>query len=258
MFTIYDGRKIFYQWDCKQKFIVKDQSIKEVHIANVDSEVAYTVATYQKDNLNMCDVPDILMESPSNITAYAYLIDEKGERTVYSAIFKVMERPMPDDYVPPEYEKKWSELEKRIETLENGGTSLVYKKTFETWEQLFELNEINNQPYKFKKADVYIKQATSTRTSVVQVGISESENIKVLGIYGTTPQLVHFGYEIKNKCLEITKYQCDVNGSDSFANETKAILRTDIENIESIYILNGSTDETTGYTVGTIIEVYAS
>lgn len=260
MFEILDGRKFFYQWDSEQKLIVKDATIQEVHLANVSDSIAYISKTYQEGQHILCDIPDFLLMDSSNIVAYAFLTDKKGNRTIASKVFGVKARQQPDDYVPPIIIPKWSQLEKRIETLENniGTATLVYSKTFETWEQLFELNEIGGKPYKFTNVDVYIKQATSTRTSVVQVGISESENIRVLGIYGTAPQLVHFSFEVKNKCLEMAKYQRNIDGSVGFTSESKAILKTDIESIESIYIFNESTDETVGFTVGTTIEVYAS
>ena len=49
IFKIYDGRTNFWQWDTKQKLIVLDDSITEVHFSNRNMEHSKRRPVY-KDN----------------------------------------------------------------------------------------------------------------------------------------------------------------------------------------------------------------
>ena len=101
IFKIYDGRTNFWQWDTGQKLIVLDDSVTEVHFSNRNMEHAKKRIVYtDKDGLRAVNVPDLLLQLPKNLIAYAYSSDGKGSsKTVKSVKFAVVQRPIPVDYV---------------------------------------------------------------------------------------------------------------------------------------------------------------
>ena len=101
IFRIYDGRTNFWQWDTGQKLIVLDESVTEVHFSNRGMEHSKRKRVYtDKDGLRVVNIPDLLLQLPKNLIAYAYARDENGvSRTVKSVKFAVVQRPIPVDYV---------------------------------------------------------------------------------------------------------------------------------------------------------------
>ena len=101
IFKIYDGRTNFWQWDTGQKLIVLDDSITEVHFSNRNMEHSKKKQVYtNKDGLRVVNIPDLLLQLPKNLIAYAYSKDENGAgKTVKSVKFAVIQRPIPVDYV---------------------------------------------------------------------------------------------------------------------------------------------------------------
>lgn len=101
IFKIYDGRTNFWQWDTGQKLIVLDDNVTEVHFSNRNMEHAKKKNVYtDKDGLRVVNIPDLLLQLPKNLIAYAYAKDEDGSsRTVKSVKFAVIQRPIPVDYV---------------------------------------------------------------------------------------------------------------------------------------------------------------
>lgn len=101
IFKIYDGRTNFWQWDTGQKLIVLDDSVTEVHFSNRNMEHSKKKTVYvNKEGLRVVNIPDLLLQLPKNLIAYAYAKDENGVgRTVKSVKFAVMQRPIPVDYV---------------------------------------------------------------------------------------------------------------------------------------------------------------
>lgn len=115
MFSIYDGREKFFQWDLNRKLIVYEPSIKEVHFANCLCENARKCETYTEGNLTLVDVPNELLQEYLEIRVYGY----DGEMTKHSAIFEVQKRTKPADYIyTPEERATWEELEERVSELE--------------------------------------------------------------------------------------------------------------------------------------------
>lgn len=116
MFKIYDGRDAFYQWDVNRKLIVNDDSINQVHFCNRTDNCSLVCEVYDENGLRLVDVPNALLTMDWRINVYGY----DKEYTKHSAIFNVVSRSKPDDYVYTEEEvKKWEELEQRINELEN-------------------------------------------------------------------------------------------------------------------------------------------
>ena len=120
IFKIYDGRTNFWQWDTKQKLIVLDDSITEVRFSNRNMEHSKRRPVYtDKDGLRICNVPDLLLQLPKNLIAYACVKEEDGCcRTVKAVKFAVYQQPIPTDYVC-EQDAVIEDILIRIELLEN-------------------------------------------------------------------------------------------------------------------------------------------
>lgn len=101
IFKIYDGRTNFWQWDTGQKLIVLNEKVTEVHFSNRDMEHSQKRMVYMDNSgKRVCNIPDILLQLPKNLIAYAYVTDDDGAgHTVKSVKFAVVQRPIPTDYV---------------------------------------------------------------------------------------------------------------------------------------------------------------
>ena len=111
MFSIYDGRTQFYQWDKNQKLIVDDESIEQVHFANCLCANARVCDVYTHDDdfggIRLVDVPNELLTENSDIKVWGY----DGNATKHSATFGVIKRTKPADYIYTEEElKTWEKL----------------------------------------------------------------------------------------------------------------------------------------------------
>lgn len=116
MFSIYDGRTQFYQWDKNQKLIVNDGSIIQVHFANCLCANARVCETYTDGAITLVDVPNELITQDYDIKVWGY----DGNATKHCAVFEVAKRTKPADYIHTDEElKTWEELESRVEELEN-------------------------------------------------------------------------------------------------------------------------------------------
>lgn len=117
IFKIYDGRTNFWQWDTKQKLIVLDDSITEVHFSNRNMTHSIKCDVYvNKDGLRVCNVPSDLLKMPANLVAYAY----SDGTTVKSVKFAVARRPMPSDYISDqneEIEEKFTQIDIMLDVL---------------------------------------------------------------------------------------------------------------------------------------------
>lgn len=115
-FKIADGRMSFFQWDKDRKIILdkKLADCKEVHFTNELLNNAFVVLVKEENGVRYCDVPNILLQNPCNITVYAYI-----DATITYEIFTVVERPKPDDYVYTDTEVlTWEQLDERLDVLE--------------------------------------------------------------------------------------------------------------------------------------------
>lgn len=120
VFKIYDGRTNFWQWDTKQKLIVLDDSITEVRFSNRNMEHSKRRPVYtNSEGLRICNVPDILLQLPKNLIAYACVKEEDGTcRTVKAVKFAVYRQPIPTDYIC-EQDAVIEDILTRIELLES-------------------------------------------------------------------------------------------------------------------------------------------
>ena len=100
MFSIYDGRSSFYQWDLDRKLIVNDSTIKQVHYCNKTSDCSLVCDVYEENGKLIADVPNILLQTDWKINVYGY----DSNYTKYSACFDVVKRSKPADYIYTETE----------------------------------------------------------------------------------------------------------------------------------------------------------
>lgn len=120
IFKIYDGRTNFWQWDTKQKLIVLDERVAEVRFSNRNMEHSKRRPVYtDKDGVRICNVPDILLQLPKNLIAYAVTKGEDGCCSTIKAVkFAVYQQPIPTDYVC-EQDAVVEDILMRIELLES-------------------------------------------------------------------------------------------------------------------------------------------
>lgn len=125
IFKIYDGRTNFWQWDTNQKLIVLDETITEVHFSNRDMNHSITRQVYEKDGVRMCNIPDIILQLPRNLVAYAYA----DCTTVKSVKFAVIKRPIPDGYVMDQSEdidEKLTQIDIKLDALNENKADNIY------------------------------------------------------------------------------------------------------------------------------------
>jgi hypothetical protein len=176
MFSIYDGRESFFQWDLNRKLIIEDASITEVHFCNGTEDCALVVEVFDEDGARVCNVPNIILQDIWKVKVYAF----DGEATRHSAIFKVEARNKPADYVYTETEiKRWEEFEGRIKALEDASGDVPdvsdalaeFKEKEMEWERVYKYNVANFPSYihsltieKSPRNDVYALKVTSSLT----------------------------------------------------------------------------------------------
>lgn len=125
IFKIYDGRINFWQWDTKQKLIVLDPQVTEVHFSNRNMTHSVKRDVYEQNGLRLCNVPSDLLKLPRNLVAYAYA----DGTTLKSVKFAVMKRPMPNDYVldqNEEIEEKLTQIDIQLNTLNESKADNIY------------------------------------------------------------------------------------------------------------------------------------
>ena len=119
IFKIYDGRTNFWQWDTKQKLIVLDDRVTEVRFSNRNMEHSKRRPVYTDNNgVRICNVPDLLLQLPKNLIAYACTKDGDAISTIKSVKFAVCQQPIPSDYVC-EQDAIVDDIMARIEMLED-------------------------------------------------------------------------------------------------------------------------------------------
>lgn len=125
IFKIFDGRTNFWQWDRKQKLIVLDNTVTEVHFSNRNMTHSVKRDVYEQDGMRLCNVPSDLLQLPRNLVAYA-IVDGA---TVKSVKFAVIKRPMPSDYIADqndEIEEKFTQIDIRLDALNDNKADDIY------------------------------------------------------------------------------------------------------------------------------------
>ena len=120
IFKIYDGRTNFWQWDTKQKLIFLYDRVTEVRFSNRNMEHSKRRPVYtDNDGVRICNVPDLLLQLPKNLIAYAIVKGEDGSCSTIKAVkFAVYQQPIPTDYVC-EQDAVVEDILTRLELLES-------------------------------------------------------------------------------------------------------------------------------------------
>ena len=136
MTTIRVQGKPLYQWDTDRRVIIEPGNgvtIDDVHFS-VDGENSLGVEHAADENgIVSAPIPNILLQSGSNITVYACMATANGQHTIASRIVSVINRAKPADYVYTETEvKSYAALKKKLseklpanQGAENAGKVLV-------------------------------------------------------------------------------------------------------------------------------------
>lgn len=120
MFLIENGRSQFFQWDIKQRLIVEDASIEQVHFCNRTDDCSLKREVYNEGGKRIVNVPDILLQDDWRIHVYAW----DKNYTKYEEVFDVVKRTKPANYVYTEEEiTEFEDLEKRLDEIEKNGVS---------------------------------------------------------------------------------------------------------------------------------------
>ena len=177
IFKIYDGRTSFWQWDRKQKLIVLDEDVTQVHFSNRNMTHSIKKDVYvNKDNIRVCNVPDDLLKIPANLVAYA-MVDGA---TVKSVKFAVVRRPMPSDYISDqseEIEDRLTQIDIKIEALNDSKADDIYYDAEDQSIQLVANGELIGNK---------VAVATGEVCSVVDCKINEEEHLIVTLSNGKT------------------------------------------------------------------------
>ena len=102
MFSIYDGRSEFYQWDLDRKLIVNDKTIKQVHFCNRTDSCSLIRYPYEVNGVYLVDVPNVILQSDFRINVYGY----DANYTKHSDKFEVIRSSKPENYVYTDEEVK--------------------------------------------------------------------------------------------------------------------------------------------------------
>lgn len=120
MFSIYDGRTQFYQWDLDRKLVVNDPTIEKVHFCNRTGSCSLVRCVYEVNGKFFVDVPNIILQESYRVNVYGF----DTNYTKHSASFNIVARTKPEDYVYTEQEvAQWEALEERIAQIEENGVS---------------------------------------------------------------------------------------------------------------------------------------
>lgn len=100
VFSIYDGRESFWQWDLNQRLVVSTDVCSEVHFCNGTTDCALVCNVYEQDGKRLVNVPNVLLQTGKPLRVFSY----DKDHTIHSALFTVIARTKPDDYVYTETE----------------------------------------------------------------------------------------------------------------------------------------------------------
>lgn len=120
MFSIYDGRTQFYQWDLDRKLVVNDPTIEKVHFCNRTGACSLVRCVYEVNGMFLVDVPNIILQESYRVNVYGF----DANYTKHSQSFNIVARTRPEDYIYTEAEvAQWEALEARVTELEEKGVS---------------------------------------------------------------------------------------------------------------------------------------
>lgn len=116
-----------YQWEIGRQLQitpVQNMRVDSVHLSNPNDLNALVVKPKEKDGILVVDIPNILLQSGSNLAVYSVNVSPDYVETLRECIFTVRQRPKPSDYVYTEVEiLNYETLKKRMDEFEKNGVS---------------------------------------------------------------------------------------------------------------------------------------
>lgn len=116
-----------HQWELGRKVRISpwvDLSVDEVHFAKDGDTEALVVEPKEENGVITAEIPNILLQTTTNIVVYAVQAFEGCEKTLDSCVLSVTPRPKPANYVYTESEVKvYKVLEDRVRHLEENSVS---------------------------------------------------------------------------------------------------------------------------------------
>lgn len=162
MLTLNDGRNELWQWDTNRNMTV-DVECSQVHFSNkvfgrsIDVDVVDGVAS----------IPDILLQTDKELTAWAFVGTPENGYTKISRIFKVNRRNKPADYVfTPTDQTTLDEVVERLDRIEESQGQDAIKNAVNEY--------LENNPIHVEETDptvhAWAKAATKPTYTAQEVG----------------------------------------------------------------------------------------
>ena len=124
-----------YQWEIGRKVQIFPRGrlhVAAVHFSHVGDARALVVDPIEENGVITANVPNVLLQSDSNIVVYVVDVSEDRTETLRECVLGVTRRAKPDDYVYTETEvRTYTALEQRIDALEKkpGGSGGITQET---------------------------------------------------------------------------------------------------------------------------------
>ena len=116
-----------YQWEVGRKLqIIPIQGMKicAVHFSHLGDAEALVVEPREENGVLVADIPNVLLQSGSNLVAYSVYVSADCVETIKECVISVHSRPKPSDYVYTETEiLGYKTLADRIAQIEQNGVS---------------------------------------------------------------------------------------------------------------------------------------
>lgn len=111
--------QVLYQWDKGQRLRLHGYSTgTRVDFARCNQNKSVSKYAYTEDGAVFCDIPDALLMEPNHLHGYVYVTNGSRGETAREFMLPVIRRPKPEDYVEPEEELLWHDLEDRLTGVE--------------------------------------------------------------------------------------------------------------------------------------------
>lgn len=223
MFTIYDGREYFYQWDLDRKLIVDDETIKQVHFCNKKDDCSLVCDVYTEGAQRLVNVPNIILQDDWRINVYGY----DGQHTKHSESFDVKSRSKPADYIYTETEVK------SFEALE--------QKVNDKLEQVDEFLNAQTEP-KYELLKTYTIGANQSEAIMLSGIKLDAVTVRIKAPSGATNTSIRIYF--KNNSTYLASHQIPVNGNQWTTLEVSNALGY----WKFLYFYNGYTSNAGIYT----------
>lgn len=130
MIKLENNKSALYQWDLNMRVILTNIPVGvEVQYSNTNDnmdEYGGTAVSYSENGYVYADIPNKTLQISGIVLVYIYIQDNDKSWTEFKTEIIVLPRKKPTNYVYTETEiKTFESLEKRIENLEKGGSSLT-------------------------------------------------------------------------------------------------------------------------------------